>query len=139
MTSKSIWISPKIEVRHSPRHGFGVFAREAIAVGEILEHAHCFRIPREHYHRIEFVNQHLGGYFFSWPKFDGDQVALVLGFGSIYNHADEPNANWETDIEHDYYVFTAVADIAADEEICISYGQRWWEARKHTIAPDGAQ
>jgi len=96
-------------------------------------------IPRDQYHRLDFVNQHLGGYFFSWPKTEGDQAAVVFGFGSIYNHSEDPNANWETDVDRGVYVFTALKNIAADDEICVSYGKRWWEARRYTVAEEGAR
>ena len=32
-----MWLSPKVELRSSPRHGTGVFALEPIAAGEVVE------------------------------------------------------------------------------------------------------
>jgi SET domain-containing protein len=52
----------------------------------------------------------------------------MLGYGSLYNHSDEPNAEYTHEAD-DAYSFMAVRDIAAGEEITISYGDEWWETR----------
>ena len=49
--------------------------------------------------------------------------ALPLGFGSLYNHADDPNAAWST--ADDLMVVRARRPILAGEEITIFYGDSW--------------
>ena len=46
---------------------------------------------------------------------------IVLGFGSIYNHSDNNNATWETDLDKNCFRFKAVRDIEPGEEICTNY------------------
>ena len=51
-------------------------------------------------------------------------MALALGYGSIYNHSETPNAAYEMEMP-DIMVFRAKIDIPAGAEILISYhGQR---------------
>ena len=49
----------------------------------------------------------------------------------MYNHDDEPSAEWEVDDDDNRFVrFTALRDISAGEEITQSYGRDYWESRK---------
>lgn len=60
---------------------------------------------------------------------DGTEGAVVmLGYGSLYNHSEDPNAEY---IQHaeDAYEFAATRDIAAGEEVTVSYSERWWQTR----------
>jgi SET domain-containing protein len=122
---KEVFISPKIEVRDSQVHGRGVFAREFIKSGEILEACHFFKIELD-WNRI--CNP-MKGYVYSFPKPDADtgNLAIVLGWGSIYNHSPAPNNNatWMVDKESGLYVFSAVSDIEAGAEIFINYGSSY--------------
>jgi hypothetical protein len=56
-------------------------------------------------------------------------VALLLGYGSLYNHSDEPNAEYIVEAD-DAYSFVALRDIEAGEQITISYGEEWWRTRE---------
>jgi SET domain-containing protein len=49
-----------------------------------------------------------------------DYVALALGYGSIYNHADDPNAEWEPE-PPDTLAFRATRHVPAGNEVFISY------------------
>jgi hypothetical protein len=56
-------------------------------------------------------------------------LALMLGYGSLYNHSDDPNAQYVVEAD-DAYSFMALRDIAAGEQITISYGEEWWASRE---------
>ena len=106
------YISPKAEVRESPIHGRGLFAREAFAAGEVV----CVK----------------GGYVFDretlksmpdWYRAAEIQVAEDLFIGPLAeeeregsmifsNHSCEPNVGVRGQI-----VFVAVRDIGAGEEL----------------------
>ena len=58
----------------------------------------------------------------------GPGVALLLGYGSLYNHSDEPNAEYVVEAG-DAYSFVATREIAAGEQITITYGEEWWTSR----------
>ncbi|KAJ4520041.1 SET domain-containing protein 7 [Exophiala dermatitidis] len=54
--------------------------------------------------------------------------ALALGLGSMFNHSiRQQNVGWKRNTETDVIVYTALRDIKAGEELCISYGSaRLW-------------
>jgi uncharacterized protein len=54
--------------------------------------------------------------------------ALALGLGSMFNHSTrDQNVGWIRNTETDVIVYTALRDIKAGEELCISYGSaRLW-------------
>lgn len=51
----------------------------------------------------------------------GDNMALALGMGSLYNHAYRPNACYIKNFESAMMEYVALRDIAPDEEITINY------------------
>jgi SET domain-containing protein len=64
-------------------------------------------------------------------------MALSLGFGSLYNHAKDPNASYYLTKENRTITYYALADIPAGQEITINYsgepGQdfpEWFELRQ---------
>jgi len=131
MPQEALFVSHKIQVLKSEIHGYGVFAKEPIAPNELIEECRFFDIPMENYRRIEFIAPDFASNFHCWPKAGRDRAALVLGFGSIYNHGDRPNAEMSTDELRRLYVFSATAPIQTDCEILVSYGTFWWMTRKH--------
>lgn len=54
--------------------------------------------------------------------------ALALGLGSMFNHSTQrQNVGWIRNTETEVIVYTALRDIKAGEELCISYGSvRLW-------------
>jgi SET domain-containing protein len=124
--SQRLYRSHKIVVGRSSIHGFGVFACEEIAAGEILEEIPFLEIPRDSdaFYDIRF----------RWPKCEPPKAyAIPLGFACIYNHHDDPSADWETDEEQRIFRYKAIRDIAKREEIFISYnfGEDYWQKRPY--------
>ena len=116
-------ITPPTSIRiEETEHGRGVIATAEIAEGETIEV--CPIIELEEGEATGLLNDYtvnLGD--------DRPGVALLLGYGSLYNHADEPNAEYIAEAD-DAYTFVAVRDIAAGEQITISYGEEWWATRQ---------
>lgn len=111
-----LYRSNKIYVEESPIHGRGVFAKERIKSGEILEECHYIRVPGD----ISYPNI-LNDHFFSWPK-GGDGRVICLGYGSIFNHSDmDFNADWQTDTIKNMLIFFSTRDIEIGEEIFTNY------------------
>ena len=52
---------------------------------------------------------------------DDGRTALALGYGSLYNHSDTPNAHFDLN-PSGILVITAIRDIESKQEICIDYG-----------------
>jgi hypothetical protein len=108
--------SPLIEVRRSNKHGRGVFARQFISRGTIIEKVPVIVFPEKDLWSEGRVTR-LYHYAFEWSR---GKVALALGYGSIYNHSYLPNARYD-DIGRHIKVFAAIADIQPGEEITINY------------------
>ena len=110
-----------IQVRPSPLGGRGVFATRAIREGALLEECPILITDADY--------DELGDYVFRWGDEQGHRFALPLGYGACYNHADDPNADWHMDERRMLMIVGALRDIAADEEILISYGPKWFPTR----------
>jgi hypothetical protein len=116
-------ITPPTSIRIAEtEHGRGVIATAAIASGETIEICPI----------LELGENDAGGLLDDYTVKLGDDrpgVALLLGYGSLYNHADDPNAEYIAEAD-DAYSFVALRDIAAGEQITISYGEEWWATRE---------
>lgn len=118
----NIFISPKIEVRNSPIQGKGVFAKEDINKGEIIEICHFIVLEQ----KFNELDKKLQEYVYAWPKVQfGAKSAVVWGYGSIYNHSRNNSADWETDEINNIFKFFSIKDIKKNEEICINYGEAY--------------
>ena len=60
-----------------------------------------------------------------------NHVVLVLGYGMLYNHSDDPNLEYDQD-DAGVVTFFATRAIEPDEELTITYGSEWWEGRGRT-------
>lgn len=98
--------------------GRGVFTTESIEDGELIEV--CPMIVLEEQDTEKFDDTILFNYYFLWGN-EEKQSALCLGFGSMYNHSYNPNAEYLMDFENNYIFVMACKSIAAGEEICFNY------------------
>jgi len=119
---KERFIKGNIELRPSIIHRYGVFATKDIAPEEIIEE--CPVVIAQHSNvntRQELLNRE-----FAW---DDQHYAVALGYGSLYNHADQPNAEYSNDHTNQIIRFTATEPIFAGTEILIHYGDDWFTNR----------
>jgi SET domain-containing protein len=122
----------KIYVSKSSIHGYGVFAKETILEGEIIEECpiHDLNIPYGESSPL-FID-----YRFNWPQGGDkwDKQVLSWGYGSLYNHSNNPNAYWRSNIEKETFEFCSLRTINSDEEILVYYGGEgyWADGRTHT-------
>jgi uncharacterized protein len=118
--------NPKTEVRKSGIHGVGVFAKEAIKENEVLEENH-FIILKGNWHKLPRLLQE---YIYGWTKYLTDsksKAALVFGNGALYNSSSNPNAEWQTSVGKNRFIFYAIKNIKVGEEIMVDYGHEYWE------------
>lgn len=107
----------KIAVKKSTTHGYGVFAQKTIKKGEKIEE--CYMIISRGGDRI------LEDFYFDAKG----KYAFFTGFGSIYNHLDEPNADYTLNIKRRIATIKAEKTIRKGEEIFVSYGDKWFSSR----------
>jgi hypothetical protein len=103
-----------IEVATIPGKGRGVIACRNFVAGEVIER--CPVIVLGAGERVAGV---LAEYTFHWA---GDREAIALGYGSLYNHSDDPNADVLRFCALQEIRFVAVRDIVSGEEITLDYG-----------------
>ena len=127
----------KIEVRLSadPTVGIGVYATVDIAKDDLIERCPMVQLDfRSRYHSDPQLSRYL--YNDQGCKCDqcaihGHHMFMVLGYGMIYNHQNEPSAQWKFDFPKLIGDVMALKDIAAGEEIFVSYGDKYFKKRPY--------
>jgi len=99
-----------------PNAGRGVFAAKPIRAGDVIETCPVIAVPLS-----DSSNDDEKGLLTSYFFYFGDGLAMVLGYGSLYNHSYEPNATYDKKPSEGVVAFRAIADIAAGEEITVNY------------------
>ena len=124
----------------SEEKGRGVFCSEKIKKGEVVEIAPCLFFSEEEYWLIEKTDLSYFTYGIDndWREGDLEEdeeatvAALALGNGSLYNHSEKPNIDYDFEGTEgpdgffeigDTIKFTALRNIPAHEELCINYGE----------------
>ena len=109
---------PLVTVRSTHERGRGVFATRAIAAGASIEVCPVIVIPPA---EVEFIGKTvLHAYHFQWGGLS-EASAIALGYGSLYNHARDPNAMYVKKYEAAEIEFISLRAIAEGEEITVSY------------------
>jgi hypothetical protein len=124
--------SAKVEVRKSPVHGYGVFAKELIEAEELIEECRLLKLGyRANYNHDPVLKDYVWG-----GKHDGEQTKLhgvsqylALGFGVLYNHANQPNTIQHLNFETEIMTIKAGQIIQKDEEIFVTYGNKYFMIR----------
>ncbi len=109
---------PSIYVGKSNLHHRGVFASRDIEEGTTIEICPVIIIPEKDVPIIDKTILH--DYYFTWGDEQTEGV-IVLGYGSIYNHAVDANADFIMDYEEMTMDFVANRYIKSGEEITINY------------------
>ena len=117
---KKLFASEKIYVDKSkiPNSGRGVYAKKSISKGEVIENCPIINVSEND--AAILTESILATYFFYFGK-KKEQLAVALGFGSIYNHSHRPNAKYKINPLKKTIDFIALKDIKRDDEIMINY------------------
>ncbi|HEX9007833.1 MAG TPA: SET domain-containing protein [Patescibacteria group bacterium] len=106
-----------IEIKNTRKKGRGVFALKNFKEGEIVESCPVITLtPKERKYCEKTI---LNFYIYPWKSLKS--AAVVLGYGSIYNHSFTPNADWVQNFKTNSMVYTAIAPIKKGEEITVNY------------------
>ena len=126
-----------IELKRSVIQGWGVFAVEDIQTGVSIECQPGIIVPMEILRMSYFIMMSdgvspdsfkLDQYGIDWPN---DKVFIPLGWVGLYNHSDDPSAEFYKDEQNELVGIRSVRDIVKGEEITISYGPTWWERKDY--------
>lgn len=94
----------------------GVFATQDIKKGTLFHEAPVISYPNDQHEHIEKTL--LADYTFEYGI---NHSAILLGYGMLFNHSYEPNANYKINFDNHTFEFYAYTDIKAGEEILINY------------------
>lgn len=109
---------PFLFVAPSGLGGRGVFTGQPLAAGDTIEVCPVIVLPPDDLPAIHAT--HLHDYYFLWGKAQ-NQCAIALGYGSVYNHSYQANANYLFDYDNNTIDFFCVKNIEAGEEITVNY------------------
>lgn len=102
----------KIKIQHNSK-GRGVYASKNIRKGEVIENCELLLIKKHE------LPPSLESYVY---EYSSKMVALALGVGSLFNHSDEPNAEFFFDEGKNHLLIRAIKKIPSNQEITINYG-----------------
>jgi uncharacterized protein len=106
-----------IQVKHSEvADGNGVFALKDFRKGELIEVCPAIFMPIQEF---EIIKQTKMFYYFF--EYSNKEFAIVLGYGSIYNHLYQPNAQYRFNYRKRVMVVRAIKPIKSGEEIFFNY------------------
>jgi uncharacterized protein len=111
----------KIGIGKSEMGGRGVFALQEIKEGELLEEAPYITVPMDLL-QVEPICDYLF-------TLDDERCAIVFGYGSMYNHKNQPNISYQCDPVKKNMCFYAKRDILPGEELTVTYGKDWFYSR----------
>lgn len=117
---KEINISNKdLFVSNAGHKGRGVFTSKILKKGDLVEICPVIELSYKEHQTL--AGHLLENYAFVWNT-RKKSVAILLGFGSLYNHSTKPNTDYIKKIKEGVMVFKALKTIKAGEEISIDYG-----------------
>jgi SET domain-containing protein len=124
--------APQLYVLWTQDKGRGVFTLNDLKKGDLIEICPALVLPAKD---TELIHQtRLYDYYFGWEERPGaNDSAILLGFGSLYNHAPEPNAECFSDFDDKTISIVACRDISAGDEITIAYDEPskiWFDVKK---------
>jgi SET domain-containing protein len=124
----------KIYISKSTVHGYGIFANQIIDANEIIEECPIYDLKIKKGEMSPLMND----YRFNWPQGMGsewEKQVLAWGYGSLYNHSENANAYWRSNLENETFEFVSNRRIEKDEEIFVWYGgvSYWQDGRTNTI------
>ncbi|MFA5877758.1 MAG: SET domain-containing protein-lysine N-methyltransferase [Candidatus Staskawiczbacteria bacterium] len=111
----------KIKVVNIAGKGRGVVATEDIKSGEIIEVCPIVFLSEK---EVSFLEKESGVLkFYYLIQTATNKFCIMLGYGSLYNHSFEPNADidYDTSNPKDHLFVEAIKDIKKGEEIVYDY------------------
>lgn len=120
-----------IYVREVPKKGRGVFARRHLEEDDIIEVCPVLVFSKAESKHLKKTTVH--DYYFDWKR---GGAALVLGYGSLYNHSEDPNVVMEHNMVRNVTRIIALREIEPDEELTIDYcggdpdRELWFDVKK---------
>ena len=124
---------PGLYIVNNKEKGRSVYSAYPIQKGDLIEVCHVIELKAFELPIIHKTTLH--DYYFLWGA-DQNACAIALGYGSLYNHSVNGNAEYILDFENKTIDFIALVNIEAGQEITVNYhgenGDKtplWWEEK----------
>ncbi len=115
-------IKPYLHIKCSSKRGRGVFTKEPIPAGTIIEVAPVVVLPVKEVDNI--LETKMANYVFKWGESER-KIGVVLGWGSIYNHSYKSNCEYSPNFKKDTLTIKTVRAIKKNEELFVNYNCDW--------------
>ncbi len=115
-------IKPYIYIKSSPKRGRGVFTKQDIPRGTIIEVAPVIALPVKEVKKL--LSTKISNYAFSWGESER-KIAVALGYASLYNHKGISNCQYTANFKKDTLTIKAVRNIKKSEELFVNYNRIW--------------
>ena len=109
---------PFLYIAHDETKGRCIFTSEEISKGSIIEICPVIILDQNDTTVIHKTRLH--DYYFVWD-IEKYTSAIALGYGSLYNHDDNNNAEFEIDLNENVIRIIAQRQINTGEEITLDY------------------
>jgi hypothetical protein len=131
---KEVFNINRVEYSKRPNGEFVMYSKTQFAKGEIVEICPIIFVGVE----AKGI-PNLKNYIFEIEK-DKDKYGVVLGYGSLYKHSENPNLEYAYNRTNRQMYFSSLRQIQAQEELSINYGKDFWDeqATFNTVAPEKA-
>lgn len=120
-------IDPGLYIDTSFEKGRGVFAKQSIPAGTIIEISPVIVMSQEERKLLDQTLLH--DYIFEWGH-DSRQCCMALGYVAVYNHSYSSNCEYEMNFENDTIKIKTIRDIDPGEELFINYNGDWNNNKK---------
>ena len=120
-------LKPYLFIDTTQQKGRGVFSRERIPAGTIVEVAPVIVMDSADREHLDKTLLH--DYIFEWGKAK-DKCCMALGYIPMYNHSYTSNCEYFMDFEDDTIFVKTVRVIAKGEELTINYNGDWNDGAK---------
>src|SRR5574343_207342 len=107
-------------VSNAGHKGRGVFTSKLLKKGDLIEICPVIEVSYKDHQKM--VGHILENYTFVWNT-KKRRAAIILGYGSLYNHSGKPNADYLKRLKDGVMIFKALKNIKPGEEITIDYGE----------------
>lgn len=119
-------LKPYLYIEQTKGRGRGVFTRERIPAGTVIEVAPVIVMKTDR----EYLDKTLlHDYIFEWGK-EKDQCCMALGLIPIYNHSYKSNCEYFMDFETETIFIKTVKAVEKDGELTINYNGDWNDGKK---------
>lgn len=126
-------VFPGLYIDDSVEKGRGVFTRELIPAGTVIEISPVIVMGSDDRKLLDKTLLH--DYIFEWGE-KKDQCCMALGYVAVYNHSFNSNCEYEMDFENRQIRIRTVVAVNAGEELFVNYNGDfddrspvWFEAK----------